>query len=180
MDIRDLVAELIAKFPRHGKEIAAWAPEYARALDGADMRTSLVATMQRWQKGYPPKPAEMVRRQAGLVTYDGGGALELPETKTNPDGSRSCTRKGFERARAIKRRIMDDMLRCAPLELTPGVATYLAREHDAEAWLLAQHQVLDGQLRSIDLTEREITLATEAEKRDWQPTPECTAFLREY
>lgn len=92
-------------------------------------------------------------------------ALVQPEV----GGGIRLTRAGFERAGAIKRRIVDDALRTAPMPLSANAAMWLARWHrvpysdppvkpgerdlwltvEDAAWMLAQHQVLDGRVRSI-------------------------------
>lgn len=92
-------------------------------------------------------------------------ALAQPEI----GGGLRLTRAGFDRAKAIRRRIVDDALRIAPLPLSANAAMWLARWHrvpysdppvkpgerellltvEDAAWMLAQHQVLDGRMRSI-------------------------------
>lgn len=180
MELRDLIAELTAKFPRYARELAAWAPEYARALQGADMRTSLAATLARWSKSMPPRPSDFTRKQAGPIGSDGSGSIDLPPVQTNADGSRSCTMKGFEKAKAIKHAILEDMLRHSLEELPPDVAVFIARRHDAEAWMLAQHQVIDGELRSISLHPDEIAWVKAAAARDFEPTPQALAHAKVY
>lgn len=180
MEISDLIAELVQKFPRHRDELKAWAPDYARSLRSADIRASLAATLARWTKASPPRPADFVRKQAGLVEHDGSGPLVLPLTYKHEDGLWRCTRAGFDLAKGIKRRILDSMLLDAPIAMGPDAAVWLARGRDAEAWLLAQHQVIDGQVRAIMLTEAECEIANRAAASDFTPTPEAKAHCRAY
>ena len=71
MTIDEFMAALLKRFPRNADEIAAWAPDYRYVLagmSGEDIAESLKVTLARWQKAWPPKPAEIMKRRVSTAT----------------------------------------------------------------------------------------------------------------
>lgn len=61
MTVTDLISDLIRRFPKHAREIAAWTGSYDRrlaGLDGADLARCYEHTLDSWPHGWPPKPGD--------------------------------------------------------------------------------------------------------------------------
>jgi hypothetical protein len=182
MNVPEMLSALIRRFPQHASQIDAWEPEY-RAVFGksspGDLRAMLDRCLAQWTKIHPPRPAELrehlPRRQDSRTRED--GLAYLVKDSEGSDCWR-CTREGFARAREIKHQIIAAMLREVRLPLAPVAATWLAANHADEAWMLAQHQVLDHQVRSITLTAEEFAQAQTLATLGFEPQPEAKARAR--
>ena len=150
MNIDEFCAALARKFPHNADAVMAWKADYAAVVGrpGVDVAASLKATMTRWPYNSPPKPA-----QIQILHEPSGGANKLFDTRE--DGTVSCTRAGFERVYAIRRRMIDDALRHAG-ELTAEEARAATQKLWDRAWLAAQHEVITGTVESLTLTPEDL------------------------
>lgn len=145
MNIDEFCAALARKFPHNADAVLAWKPDYRTVLGpDVDLAASLQATLAKWPYNTPPKPA-----QFQILHKPSGGAAKLVDRRE--DNTLVCTRAGFERVYAIRRRMVDDALRYAG-DLTPEEARAATSLLWDRAWLAAQHEVITGTVESLTLT----------------------------